>query len=381
MDAISDIIKRTKAYYCLDCGKCTGSCPVSRVNRTYSPRALLMKTIQNDHNGVLKDKNLWECLTCAMCEERCPSAIRYIEFTRDMRIVAHGQGGRGECSHGGAFQSLMRIQTTPHLKQNRLDWVTSDLKISTTKGEVLYFVGCLPYFDAFFTDLEVRTLDSARGVVKILNALKIQPVVMPNERCCGHDLLWSGDVENFKRLAQHNLNEIAKIGAKTVIFSCPEGYRTFKEDYPRHFGKLGFEVRHISEFLAPKIAAGQISFNGFNGKVTYQDPCRLGRHLGIYDPPRQVMKAMSGLELTDMRHSRNTSVCCGVGNWMGCNAFTKQLQVNRLKEAKATGADLLITACPKCEIHLKCALHDEKVGQEIQMEIRDLMALAASRLV
>ena len=91
----------------------------------------------------------------------------------------------------------------PDLKQNRLNWVNGDLKIAE-KGEVLYFVGCAPFFDVFFSDLEVKTLDAAKSVVKLLNAVGVEPVLMPNERCCGHDLLWSGDRENFLKLAEHN---------------------------------------------------------------------------------------------------------------------------------------------------------------------------------
>lgn len=380
MDSFLEIIKHTKAYYCLDCGKCTASCPVAWLNHTFSPRVVLMKAVHNEHENLVSDQNLWECLTCGLCEERCPSSIRYIDFTRDARSIATEKGNRGECSHGGAFQALMRIQTSENLKQNRLEWVTSDLKVSKTKADVVYFVGCAPYFDAFFEEIKVKTLDTAKGAIKALNAMGITPVVMPNERCCGHDLLWSGDIENFKKLAQHNLKEIEKTEAKTVVFSCPEGLRTFKIDIPRLLGKINFDVKHITELVAPKLKSHDLSLNELKGKITFQDPCRLGRHLGIYEPPREIMQNVNGWEFEDMPHSRKRSICCGVGNWMGCNTFTKQLQEQRLKEAKATGADILVTSCPKCEIHLKCAMQDQKIADEIQIEIKDLIAMVGENI-
>ena len=379
MSEISEIINRSRAYNCLDCGKCTGVCPVSRVNNDFSPRNILMRAVQKDHETIIQEKSIWECLTCGMCEQWCPSQIKYIDFMRDIRALSIGTGGKAECSHGGAFQSLMRIMTASELKQNRVEWISDDLQIAS-KGEVFYFVGCAPFFDTFFTDLNVKTTEAAKGAIKLLNKVGIKPVVSPDERCCGHDLLWSGDVENFKKLGQYNIDLIEKSGAKKVVFVCPECYQTFKQDYPEFFGTLNFDVVHITELLRPYIRSGEIKFSGIDQKVTFHDPCRLGRHLGIYDEPREIINSIPEIEFNEMFHSRHRSVCCGVGNWLTCGAATKLIQTRRLKEAKSTGADLLITACPKCEIHLKCALSDDKLKQEADLEIKDLMSLIAEVL-
>lgn len=380
MTDMKEIIRTTRAYYCLDCGKCTGVCPVSRVNQHFSPRSLLMRAVQKDHDSLVKEKSIWECLTCGMCEQWCPSSIQYIHFMREVRLLSLGVGEKAECSHGGAFQSLMRIMTASNLKQNRMEWITKDLQISA-RGEFFYFVGCAPFFDVFFADLKVNTIGAAKGAIKLLNRIGIKPVVSSDERCCGHDLLWSGDIQNFKKLAQHNIDLIESTGAKTVIFSCPEGYQTFKTDYPAIFKKLNFDVLHITEFLKPHIESGTLRFSSIDKKITFQDPCRLGRLLGIYDPPRDMMRAVPELELAEMRHSRHRSVCCGVGNWLTCGAATKTIQTKRLKEAKATGAELLVTACPKCEIHFKCALSDERLKQIADIEVKDLMTLISEAVV
>jgi len=380
MKTITEIITQTHAYHCLDCGKCTSVCPVARINRSFSPRSLLMRCVQKDSEAVLVDKALWDCLTCGLCELRCPSKIKYIEFMRDVRQLAITDGIKAECSHGGAFQSLYRIMTAQNLKQNRLEWLTKDLKTSQ-KGDYLYFVGCAPYFDIFFSELNVESLNSVKGSIKLLNKIGINPIVLEDERCCGHDLLWIGDVENFKKLAEHNLKQIEESGAKTVIFSCPEGYQTFSQNYPEFFGKNNFNVVHISQLLAEKINNNQLRFGELEKSVTFQDPCRLGRHSGIYDEPRSIISAIPKIEFHEMNKSRHRSTCCGVGCWLTCGVTAKTIQANRFHEAKQAGADTLITACPKCEIHYKCALQDQQLNDEVKIEIRDLIALAAEIIV
>ncbi|HDP98415.1 MAG TPA: (Fe-S)-binding protein [bacterium] len=379
MHTVAEIIRHSKAYHCLDCGKCTSICPVARVNRSYSPRSLLMRCVQKDHVSVLKDRSLWDCLTCGLCELRCPSQIRYIEFMRNIRQLAIMDGVRAECSHGGAFQSLNRIMTAANLKQNRMDWLTADLKISQ-KGDYLYFVGCAPYFDVFFSELNVDSLQSVKGTVKLLNKMGVNPIILEDERCCGHDMLWSGDFDNFKKLGEHNLKLIRESGAKTVVLSCPEGYQIFSQSYPQFFGNLGFKVVHISQLMSEKIQSREIVFEAMEKVVTFQDPCRLGRHTGIYDEPRQLLNAIPGISLNEMVKNRRRSICCGVGNWLTCGSTAKTIQANRFREAKQVEADVLITACPKCEIHYKCALQDKKLKDEVQLEVKDLITLAAEVL-
>jgi heterodisulfide reductase subunit D len=379
MNPVSEAIKRTKAYFCLDCGKCTSNCPIALRNPDYSPRRVIGRAVLGSSEELLKSNLLWECLTCKMCNERCPSDVNYSEFIRDVRAEASKIGQEGECSHGGALQSLMRIMTSPNLKQNRLDWISRDLKVSK-QGEYLYFVGCLPYFDAFFTELDLNTVSIAKGTVKLLNYLGIEPVVMKDERCCGHDLLWTGDIENFKRLAQHNKTEIEKTGAKKVIVSCPEGYTTLKVDYPKYVGDLGVEVIHISELLADNLTDNKLKFKKVRKKVTYQDPCRLGRYSGIYEQPREVMEAIEGLQLNEMAKSGHSAVCCGTSAWINCSSVSKQIQIDRLKEAKSTRADYLVTACPKCQIHFICSMKDENTPKDARIKVIDFATLIANSL-
>jgi Fe-S oxidoreductase len=374
---IENAVKRNKAYFCLDCGKCSSVCPVSLLDPEYTPRMTVKRALSGDRDVLLKDELLWTCLTCKLCSERCESDVRFSEFIRDLRIEALELGVEGEYSHSGSLQAFMRIMAAPELRMNRLEWLPKDARIAK-KGDILYFVGCAPCFDAFFTDLDLDTVRVARSAVKILNHLGIEPVLLENERCCGHDLLWSGDVESFKKLARENIDAIRASGAKTVLTSCAECYHTLKSDFPEYVEDIGVEVKHMSQFIRENL--DRLEFKRSRKRVTYQDPCRLGRFNGVYDEPRDVIRALEGLELIEMERSGKNALCCGTSAWLNCSRKSKQMQVNRLTQARATDADLLITACPKCQIHFRCTLKDESTQDDARIEIVDLVSLVASKL-
>jgi heterodisulfide reductase subunit D len=375
---LEELHKKTKAYLCLDCGKCTAVCPVSKVNHRFSPRRLLTKAVGGTNQNLLSDKTIWTCLTCMQCQQRCPSDIDYIHFTQIIRQAVKSDGREAACSHGGALQSLMKIMTAPELNQKRMDWITPGLKISD-KSEYLFFVGCLPYFDVFFADIKADSLDIARSTLRVMNYLGIKPQVLPNERCCGHDLLWMGDQESFRKLAEHNIQAIKASHAKRVVTACPEGFVTLKFDYPEMFGQQDYEVLHISELIAEALSDHKVNLKKVEKKVTYHDPCRLGRFAEVYDAPREVIKA-SGAELVEMPKNKKSAICCGTSSWVNCDVYSKMIQTNRLKEAKSTGAEILITACPKCQIHFTCTQNAEGYPKEDKIEIMDLTALFAQAI-
>lgn len=369
-------LKEANAFLCLECGKCTSTCLVARYNRSYSPRRLISRALAGGRLPTPGELSI--CLTCMACDELCPSGVHFVDLIRELRRATYGGEFVGNCSHGGAMQSLMKLMTADELNQDRLGWITEDLKVAD-QGEVAFFVGCAPYFDAFFTELGVDTLAGVRGAVKVLNALGVEPVVLPDERCCGHDLLWGGDVADFERLARKNVELLKAGGVKAVIFNCPECYYTFKADYEKVVGPLPFEVKHISEVVAERASELTFVAGGAGQKVTFQDPCRLARFAGVVEAPRQVLAA-AGVELAEMARSGKRAVCCAGNGWLNCDRFSKEIQLERLREARATGATTLVTACPKCEIHLRCAMNDPNLGDEIKMEISDLAAAVASRL-
>ncbi len=372
---LPEIVERTHAYYCLDCGICTGSCPVSRVTTDFSPRLMVEKVLMDQEENPLEDVNIWSCLSCGQCSTRCPSEIDYPEFVRMVREEAVRQGKGGTPAHRGLFQAIMRLQTLD-VKQNKTAWAREAGRVAET-GDTYYFVGCAPFFDVeFHDDWALDAMDSPRGVLKLLNAAGIEPVVHDDERCCGHDLLWNGEKEAFANLAKRNVDLIRSLGCKRVVFQCPEGYQTFKKYYPEVVGDLNLEIVHFYELLADEVKAGKVSFEPLDSVVTYHDPCRLARQAGIMDAPRELIQSIPGITLKEMEHNRLSALCCGTSAWMNCSSCSKEIQKNRLNEALAIGAETLVTACPKCRVHLSCALRDT----EMNVKIRDLNDLLAQSL-
>ena len=221
----------------------------------------------------------------------------------------------------------------------------------------------------------------ARSAVRLLNAVGIVPAVSEEERCCGHDLLWAGDEHRFKELMHANIEAIKKSGAKVVVFTCAECLRTFEVDYRRFLAEEGVELdlkfMHISEFLLERSAFEKIEPH-ISAKITltYHDPCRL-RHIRLFEAPRDVLRKIPSVELREMEHNRERGLCCGVGAMLTCGAVARAIQAQRLDEAERTGASKLVVACPKCWIHLDCAV--SALGRKIEVE--DLTLTLANALL
>jgi Fe-S oxidoreductase len=328
---------------------------------------------------VITNGSIASCLTCRQCDQRCPAEVAYTDLVLKLREIAHKEGDAPECPHGGALQSMMRMMASGGTQQNRMDWLTDDLKTDPKNGSVFYWTGCTMYYDAFFTEYELSTLEGTKSAVKLMNYLNIKPVVSPEERCCGHDLLWNGDRKNFELLAKHNVKLVEDSHAKVLVTSCAECLRTWKMDYAPYFQGPAPKIMHISEWL--KEHEKYLKYpSADKRKVTFQDPCRLGRHLGIYDPPREVIAGLPTVELVEMRKSGPAAICCAGGTWSNCDKFAKKIQVNRLREARATGAEVLATACPKCQVHFRCTMRDPNLEGEIDIAMSDIATLVADAL-
>ena len=371
--ALEQAIQRTGVLRCLECGKCTAVCPISRHDKKFSPRRTVGRALMRHDEALLTDDRLWACVTCLHCSQVCPSGVAYADMTLAVRTEASKLGHAVVCTHGEMIHSWMHMMIAPDLKQDRLGWLERDGLRVSKDSDTLYFVGCAPYFDVQFGHIGVDGSAVAQATVRALNAVGIEPQVLADERCCGHDLLWEGNEGGFRALAELNADLIRQSGAKRIVTACPECARALKADYPAHGVKLDVEILHLAELLANS-ATRDAPKAQHATRVTFHDPCRLGRYMGVYDAPRQVIEGL-GLELVEMPRHRENALCCGTNGWTHCGAANRNIQADRLREAQATGAEVLVTACIKCQIHFQCALQDQELGEEINIEIKDLATL------
>lgn len=375
--SIKEIVSSHDVYACQDCGKCTSACPLALSGKPFSPRALAGSIIAGEVDSSAVKDDVWACLTCGLCYDRCPSAVNYPVFIQEVRHFLKNHNRNGHESHGGFFQSLMRTMTSADLKIKKWNRLPEDIQIDS-KSKILFFGGCAPYFDTFFRKhLGVQTFDIVTDSLHLLNFFDISPALLPGERCCGHDLLWTGDQDNFKRLAELNRDMISELGVEEIITACPECYRTLLHDYPKHGVELPVKVTHMFDLLEREIDKGAVDFKKIRRTFTFQDSCRLSRLEGRPDLPRNLIKRLKPGTFEEMQDTGGSAICCGNTGWTGCDTFSKALQVKRLRQARATGSDLLITSCPKCQIHLQCAMEDPFLGDELRMEMMDLTSMIA----
>ena len=242
------------------------------------------------------------------------------------------------------------------------------------RDELLYFVGCTTSY---------RNDEIAKATVQILEKAKISFSILGlEEKCCGVPLASAGFDGTFESLARHNTRVIERRRTNLALTTCPSCCRALRIDYPRLLGKVNFRTIHISELLLDLMNDGRLKFiHPGNNRitVTYHDPCHLGLHMGIYDQPRRVLKGIPGIELVEMDRIKERSYCCGSGGGPLRAAFPElamSMSEERVKEAKATGAEILVTSCPDCLFNLEQASKRSRSG----LTVMDLCVMIASRL-
>ncbi len=376
---LSLIIKETGIYQCLDCGKCTGACPVAETGKPFSPRLAASRVIEKGDSDPYVQDFIWACLTCGRCDDRCPSGVKFSNFVRLLRSRWIDSGKPGVYSHGGAMFSLMRMMSSPGIRQNRKGFIPAEVK-TLSEGKVMYFVGCLPYFDVFFKNLNLNMVRIAVNSLKILNRCNIEPVVLDNERCCGHDLFWAGDQKGFARLAKESYEDIKDHGVEEIITSCPECFYSFSEIFPQVIEGFDLKITHIYELIEEQLKKETDNFGLklLPLQATLKDSCRLSYYKNTSQALRNISGQIPGLDIIETPDSKIGDFCCGNSAWVGCGAHSKSIQMKRLKASLATGSDLLVTSCPKCLIHLQCTMKD--FCDDGSIEIKDMVSLFADAL-
>ena len=349
---IVDVIKEKggEAFKsCYQCGLCDAVCPWNRV-RKFSMR----KIVREATFGLtdIESDDIWLCSTCGTCPQQCPRDVRQIESGVALRRIATEYGvfpTTAKPVRGVSASLTAEGNPLNEKREDRAKWAEGlSVKPFTEEMEVLYFSGCYLSYDP-------RLKKVAAATASILNKAGIDfGILGTQENCCGESIRKTGDEELFKRLAKENIKNFIDNGVKKILVSSPHCYHTFKNEYPEFM--VNFEVVHITQYVSELINEGRLELNKeYAKKVTYHDPCYLGRHNGIYDEPRDVLKKVPGLELNEMSESRETSLCCGGGGgriWME-TLKGERFSDFRIEQAVGVGAEVLVTSCPYCITHFE----------------------------
>jgi Fe-S oxidoreductase len=350
--------------FCYQCGKCDTACPWNRVRKF-----LLRRMVNQAKFGVVpfESEDIWLCATCNNCVKRCPRGVEIIDVVRAMRrlLVPDGVVPTSIPNLRGIMTSLASVGNPwGQEPADRPNWAKDvSVKEFTEGTETLYFPCCYPSY-------EPRLKKVSQATASILNQAGVDfGILGSKEVCCGESVRKAGNETLFKRLARENIKTFVDNGVKRILASSPHCYHTFKNEYPEF--RVNFEVVHASQYLFQLMNEGKLKLTKeYRKKVTYHDPCYLGRHNGIYDEPREVLRKIPGLELVEMAESREDSLCCGMGGsriWME-TAKGERFSDLRLQQAIGVGAEVLVTACPYCITQFEDSRLTLKDGEAIQIK-------------
>jgi Fe-S oxidoreductase len=353
---------------CYGCDLCDDACPV-RLFNAGDKLNIIYNTWNNEDDGV----PMYSCLTCTACTNACPQLVDYDSYVDIRRTLIVG-GPAAEIPHT-VLQAVLAAEAE---EDSDADFIpVEEYPIDSNVG---YYPGCVDYLDqemvfSHLNEGDMNLGDSTSAAFTLFEEMGTEVSYLGRDflKCCGHDQKWQGLDEVFDKLKSYNQKKIQASGIDTLVSSCAECFRTFARDYELE----GIKVMHTTEYLIE---------NGFDMElkvedeltVTYHDPCRLGRQMGIYDEPRELIADVEGVKLVEMEHSGEDAMCCGVSSMMSCNENARALRVTRMEEIRNTGADMMITSCPKCVSHFECLKFEGDEKHDI--EILDVVSFLARQV-
>jgi Fe-S oxidoreductase len=351
---------------CFQCGLCDVVCPWNQV-RAFSMRKLIREAAFG--LSEVEGEDIWRCTTCGTCPAQCPRGVKQIDVSVALRRLA---------SQYEMFPTSVKPARTARAslisegnplqgeRGKRAEWAKG-LSVKTYEEgmEALYFVGCYFSYDP-------RMKKVAQATANILKKAGVNfGILGDKENCCGESIRKTGSEKVFKNLAKENIKTFIDNGVKKIIVSSPHCYHIFKNEYPEFM--VNFEVVHMNHYVLELIKESRIDLKGeFEKTVTYHDPCYLGRHNGIYDAPRDLLTKIAGLKLVEMEAFGKNSLCCGGGGgriWMDTPQAERFSDI-RLRQAEATGAQILATSCPYCITNFE----ESRLNLEYEdvLEIKDI---------
>ncbi|MCG8566312.1 MAG: (Fe-S)-binding protein, partial [Desulfobacterales bacterium] len=317
----------------------------------------------------IEAEDLWRCTTCGTCPSHCPRGLGQIDLSVALRRVAtEYEVFPASVKSARTARASLISEGNPLAgeRKNRTAWADGlGVPAFSEEMEVLYFVGCYFAYDP-------RMKKVAKATVNVLKAAGVEfGILGEDESCCGESVRKIGSEEVFRNLARENIKTFIDRGVKKIIVSSPHCYHTFKNEYPEFM--VNFEVVHMSQYVLELIRGGRLILSKpLDKRVTFHDPCYLGRHNGIYDAPRELLDRVENLELAEMADHGPASLCCGGGGgriWMDTPRSERFSDI-RLDQARDTGAEILATACPYCITNFE----ESRLNLEYEdiLEIKDI---------
>ena len=366
---------------CTRCGRCQDHCPAHLTEKPLSPKDIILDLKNHLHKqgkkadeapalvgNVVQEDTLWACTTCRNCMEHCPVYVEHVDKIIDLRRYQVLMESKFPEELMEAFRGLEKNSNPWGLGFDaRVDWVEElDVPIlSEMQGEeidYLFFVGCIRSYDD-------RNKKVSKAMARILNHLGIKFAILGMEEgCCGDPARRVGNEYLYQTLAQTNIETFNRYKISKILTTCPHCYNTIKNEYPQ----LGFscDVKHHAEFLSELIGSGHLKPDrAIPKKLTYHDPCYLGRYNGIYKAPREVLHAIPSLDIREMKRSGKESFCCGAGGgWMWMDEkIGKRINIQRLEDALAIDPDWITTACPFCVTMFDDAIKSKDKEESLQI--------------
>ncbi len=354
---------------CYGCDLCDDACPV-RLFNAGDKLNIIYNTWNNEDDGV----PLYSCLTCTACTNACPQLVDYDSYVDIRRNLIVGGPPATEIPH-----TLLQAVLAAEAEEDADEAFVSieDYPIDSNVG---YYPGCVDYIDqemvfSHVNEGEMNLGETTTAAFTLFEEMGEDVTYLGRDflKCCGHDQKWQGLSEVFEKLKAYNQKKLGESGIDTLVTSCAECFRTFALDYELD----GMKVMHTTEYLVEKGFDMDLSVDE-DVTVTYHDPCRLGRQMDLYDKPRDLVESVEGVSLVEMEHHGEDALCCGVSSMMACNENSRALRLQRFDEVKATGAEVMLTTCPKCVAHFECLKFEGDPRHDF--EILDVVSFLARQV-
>lgn len=364
-------------FACLMCGFCRTGCPVYKETLIESEnargRVILAYNLLTGRIKPSKElaEKFYECTMCLNCKVACPAGVRVADIIESTRKRLVKEGYLPEI-HRTLLENMAEVGNPFHEPAEK----RADVYPSTYKEKVagtLLFFGCVTSYQ----DIQI-----VPNTMKILNQAGIDYTTMGNEEhCCGYLAYLTGS-DQFQDFLSNNVERLFRFKPKRMITTCAGCYKTFKELYPKH-SQFDVEVLHIVEYIEELITEGKLKFQKAQTmKIVYHDPCDLGRHMNVYEPPRKILQAIPGVELLEFKENRALAKCCGGGGGLKAynNELSGEIAYHRALDAIELGAEIIVSACPSCKSSLQQAAARLRKGKRGRLKVMDITELVGEAL-